>query len=44
MDKLLQDLVERLRKAFGTGLEAVVLYGSAATGELHHHFSDLNVL
>ncbi len=44
MDKLLQDLVERLRKAFGTGLESVVLYGSAATGELHAHYSDLNVL
>ena len=44
MDKLLQELVERLRKAFGEGLESVVLYGSAATGELHQHFSDLNVL
>jgi len=44
MDKLLQDLVERLRKAFGPGLESTVLYGSAASGELHHHFSDLNVL
>lgn len=44
MDKLLQELVERLRKAFGAGLESVVLYGSAATGELHAHFSDLNVL
>ena len=44
MDKLLQDLVERLRKAFGAGLESVVLYGSAATGELHVHYSDLNVL
>ncbi|MBY0504187.1 MAG: nucleotidyltransferase domain-containing protein [Bryobacteraceae bacterium] len=44
MDKLLQDLVERLRKAFGAGLESVVLYGSAASGELHEHFSDLNVL
>lgn len=44
MDKLLQDLVERLRKAFGAGLESVVLYGSAATGEVHAHYSDLNVL
>ncbi len=44
MDKLLQDLVERLRQAFGPGLESVVLYGSAAAGELHQHFSDLNVL
>lgn len=44
MDKLLQELVERLRQAFGAGLESVVLYGSAATGELHVHFSDLNVL
>jgi predicted nucleotidyltransferase len=44
MDKLLQELVERLRKAFGESLESVVLYGSAATGELHAHYSDLNVL
>lgn len=44
MDKLLQDLVERQRKAFGPALESVVLYGSAAVGELHENYSDLNVL
>ena len=44
MDKLLQELVERLRKAFGAGLESAVLYGSGATGEIHAHYSDLNVL
>lgn len=44
MDKLLDQLVERLRKAFGERLSSVVLYGSAATGEHHPRFSDYNVL
>lgn len=40
----LDELLERLKKAFGEALESVVLYGSAATGELHGDFSDYNVL
>lgn len=44
MDKLLDQLVERLRKAFGERLSSVVLYGSAATGEHHRRFSDYNVV
>lgn len=44
MDKLLDQLVEKLRKAFGDRLSSVVLYGSAATGERHPGFSDYNVL
>jgi hypothetical protein len=44
MDKLLQQLVDKLQKAYGTRLVAVVLYGSAATGEHHAKFSDYNVL
>ena len=44
MDKLLQQLVERLQKAYGTRLVSVVLYGSAATGEHQPKFSDYNVL
>ncbi len=44
MDKLLQQLVEKLQKAYGDRLVSVVLYGSAATGEHHAKFSDYNVL
>lgn len=39
----LDDLVSQLRKAYGTHLSAVVLYGSAAGGE-HVKQSDYNVL
>jgi predicted nucleotidyltransferase len=44
MEKLLNELVSRLRGAYGDDLLSVVLYGSAATGEFHEKFSDLNVL
>jgi predicted nucleotidyltransferase len=44
MEKLLNELVSRLRGAYGDDLLSVVLYGSAATGEYHEKFSDLNVL
>lgn len=40
----LDELVSQLRKAFGDGLEAVVLYGSAAAGEHIPKRSDYNVL
>jgi predicted nucleotidyltransferase len=43
-DKLLNQLVEKLRSAYGKGLRSVILYGSGATGETHGAFSDLNVL
>jgi hypothetical protein len=39
----LEDLVSQLKTAFGQGLHAVVLYGSAAAGE-HLPKSDYNVL
>ena len=42
--KLLDQLVQRLRSAYGERLVAVVLYGSAATGEHHRKYSDYNVL
>ena len=42
-DKLLNQLVEKLRAAYGAGLKSVILYGSGATGETHGSFSDLNV-
>jgi hypothetical protein len=44
MDKRLSQLVGKLQAAYGEGLVAVVLYGSAATGEHHAKFSDFNVL
>jgi hypothetical protein len=44
MEKLLTQLIERLRQAFGDSLVSVVLYGSAAAGDYDPKFSDLNVL
>lgn len=44
MEKKLEELVDRLRKAHGGQLLSVILYGSAATGDHHESFSDLNVL
>ena len=44
MEQKLQDLVDRLRQAHGERLVSVVLYGSAAAGDYHGEFSDLNVL
>ena len=44
MDKRLDQLVEKLKKAFGERLVSVVLYGSAAAGDHHAGFSDFNIL
>ncbi len=44
MEKLLNDLVDRLTKTFDDRLASVVLYGSAATGDYSARFSDLNIL
>lgn len=44
MEKKLADLVNKLKKALGHDLKAVVLYGSAVTGEFLSGYSDLNVL
>jgi predicted nucleotidyltransferase len=43
-DKLLENLVSRLKADVGENLRSVVLYGSAASGEFHAKHSDLNVL
>jgi len=44
MEKLIEQLVEKLRKAYGERLVSVVLYGSAVAGDHHQGFSDYNVL
>lgn len=44
MDKVIEQLVEKLRKAYGDRLVSVVLYGSAVAGGHEKGFSDYNVL
>jgi len=44
MENLLNQLLEKLTKALGDRIVSVVLYGSAASGDHHEGFSDLNVL
>ncbi|MEZ5399281.1 MAG: hypothetical protein R2729_06395 [Bryobacteraceae bacterium] len=45
MDKVLSELVDRLRRAYDARLVAVILYGSAASaGEFDRAYSDLNTL
>ncbi len=44
MQKELDQLVAKVKEAAGTNLKALVLYGSAVTGEFHPKHSDLNVL
>src|ERR1700677_605330 len=44
MEAKLSELVTRLKSAAGENLKAIVLYGSAVSGEFHAAHSDLNVL
>ena len=44
MEKVVQQLVEKLQKAYGDRLVSVVLYGSAAAGDHQEKYSDYNVL
>ena len=44
MERVLNDLVGRLRKTYADRLLSVVLYGSAAAGDHSGPFSDINVL
>lgn len=44
MERILTEVVESLKKAHGERLAAVVLYGSAAAGDHHARFSDINLL
>lgn len=42
--QLLKDFVSRIRNSAGDNLRSVILYGSAADGEFHPEYSDLNLL
>jgi hypothetical protein len=44
MERLLSQLVDRLQKTYQDRLVSVVLYGSAAVGDHHGSFSDINIL
>jgi len=44
MENLLNQLLEKVNKALGDRVVSVVLYGSAASGDHHEGFSDVNVL
>jgi len=43
-EKLIGEFVERMQAAAGENLVSMVLYGSAAEGEFHPEYSDLNML
>src|SRR5580704_16872033 len=43
-EKQIEEFVSRLRQAAGENLQSLVLYGSAATGEFHDDFSNVNLL
>jgi len=43
-EKQINEFVTELRRAAGQNLDAVILYGSAAGGEFHAGFSDVNLL
>lgn len=43
-EKQINDFIDRLRQAAGGNLQSVVLYGSAAAGEFHANFSNVNLL
>ena len=43
-DYALKELVQRLTSTAGNNLLSVILHGSAATGDFHPEFSDLNIL
>ncbi|PYT30665.1 MAG: hypothetical protein DMG57_07495 [Acidobacteria bacterium] len=44
MERALNQLLAKVTKTFGDRLVSVVLYGSAAVGDHHEGFSDLNVI
>ncbi len=42
-EKTINDFVDRLRAAAGANLESVILFGSAAAGDYHPEFSNVNL-
>jgi len=42
-EKKMNDFVSRLREAAGANLESVILFGSAAAGDYHPEFSNVNL-
>ncbi len=42
-EKTIDDFIRRLRSAAGENLESVILYGSAAGGDYHAEFSNVNL-
>jgi predicted nucleotidyltransferase len=43
-EKQIDEFVGRIRQAAGENLQSVILYGSAASGEFHPEFSNVNLL
>jgi predicted nucleotidyltransferase len=43
-EQQITEFVERLKQMAGSNLECVALFGSAASGEFHRDFSDINLL
>lgn len=43
-EKQINEFVSKMRSAAGDNLRSIVLYGSAATGEFHPDFSNVNLL
>src|SRR5258708_28921041 len=43
-EKQIMDFVNNLKQAAGANLECVALFGSAASGEFHADYSDINIL
>jgi hypothetical protein len=44
LEKQIDEFVVRMRQAAGDNLQSIVLYGSAASGEFHAEFSNVNLL
>lgn len=42
-DKLINEMVSRLKGAAGSNLESVILFGSAVAGDFHPEFSNVNL-
>jgi hypothetical protein len=43
-EKQINEFVSKMRSAAGNNLRSIILYGSAATGEFHPDFSNVNLL